>query len=191
MTALHLAQQPAADELLSRDPFALLVGMLLDQQVPMEWAFAGPRLIADRLGTDVLDPAVVCAAEPEDFVRVMTGPPAVHRYPRSMAGRVQALARQVIDAYGGDAAAVWRDVPSGIELLRRLQALAGFGPQKAKIFLALLGKQLDVRPEGWREAAGDYGATEGYRSAADVVDEQSLLWVREHKQAMKAKARAG
>jgi uncharacterized HhH-GPD family protein len=186
---IRLAQQSAADELLSRDPFALLTGMLLDQQVPMEKAFAGPRLIADRLGLADLDPAVVADTAPDDFVAIMAGPPAVHRYPQSMGGRVQALARVVVEQYDGDAAALWTPVATGRELYQRLNALPGFGPQKAKIFVALLGKQLEVQPTGWRNAAGDYGL-KGYRSVADVVDDDSLLKVRETKRAAKAAAKA-
>ncbi|GLY33305.1 HhH-GPD-type base excision DNA repair protein [Kineosporia sp. NBRC 101731] len=186
---IRLAQQEAADDLLGRDPFALLTGMLLDQQVPMEKAFAGPRLIADRLGTDGLDPELVAATDPERFTEIMTGPPAVHRYPKSMGARVQDLARAVVEGYGGDASAVWRDVTTGTELYKRLNALPGYGPQKAKIFVALLGKQAAVRPEGWRKAAGDYGL-EGFRSVADVTDDDSLLKVRDHKKSVKAAAKA-
>jgi len=186
---IRLAQREQADELLGRDPFALLTGMLLDQQVPMEKAFGGPRLIADRLGADGLDPKLVADLDPESFVEVMAGPPAVHRYPRSMGGRVQELARAVSEQYDGDAAAIWRDVSTGAQLYRRLTALPGFGPQKARIFVALLGKQFEVRPQGWRQAAGDYGQ-DGFRSVADVVDEESLLKVRDHKKAVKAAARA-
>jgi uncharacterized HhH-GPD family protein len=188
-TTIRLAQDPAADELLSRDPFALLAGMLLDQQVPMEKAFSGPRLIADRLGIAELDPGVVARTDPDDFAAIMTGPPAVHRYPQSMGVRVQALARTIQDEYGGDTSALWTPVGSGAELYRRLTALPGFGAQKAKIFVALLGKQLGVRPTGWRAAAGDYGLA-GFRSVADVVDEESLIKVRETKRAAKAAARA-
>jgi uncharacterized HhH-GPD family protein len=187
--ALHLAQDVAADELLSRDPFALLLGMLLDQQIPMEKAFVGPQVLADRLGVSSLDPAVIAAHEPEAFARLMAGPPAVHRYHTSMAGRVQALAAHVAREYGGDAAAIWQGIDSGGQLLARLRALPGFGDQKARIFLALLGKQLGVQPSGWREAAGDYAAP-GHRSVADVVDPSSLAKVREHKRALKAAARA-
>ena len=186
--AIRLAQRPAADELLGRDPFALLTGMLLDQQVPMEKAFAGPRLIADRLGTDTLDPKLVAATDPERFTELMTGPPAVHRYPKSMGARVQDLARAVVEQYDGDATRIWRGVTTGAELYRRLNALPGYGPQKARIFVALLGKQADVTPEGWRQAAGDYGL-DGFRSVADVVDEDSLIRVREHKKAVKAAAK--
>ena len=189
MTSIRLAQEEAADELLSRDPFALLAGMLLDQQVPMEKAFAGPRLIADRLGLTGLDPAVVAGTDPEAFTAVMAGPPAVHRYPQSMGARVQALAQVVVDDYDGDAARIWTPVDSGAALFKRLTALPGYGAQKAKIFVALLGKQLDVRPTGWRAAAGDYGKA-GFRSVADVVDGESLTKVRETKRAAKAAAKA-
>lgn len=186
---IRLAQRAEADELLGRDPFALLTGMLLDQQVPMEKAFSGPRLIADRLGADGLDPVQVAQVDPDQFTEVMAGPPAVHRYPRSMGARVQDLARAVVEGYAGDAEAIWRDVDSGAELYRRLNALPGYGPQKAKIFVALLGKQVRVNPPGWQQAAGDYGL-EGFRSVADVVDEDSLLRVREYKKSVKAAARS-
>jgi uncharacterized HhH-GPD family protein len=186
---LHLAQDAAADALLAGDPFALLVGMLLDQQFPMERAFAGPYLIAQRLGIDRLDPTAVADGDPEAFAVLMAGPPAVHRYHRNMAARVQALAAYVVRTYDGDAGAIWRNVADGPELFARLRALPGFGDQKARIFVALLGKQFGVRPPGWEKAAGDY-ATPGRRSAADVVDETTLQEVREYKRTMKAKARA-
>ncbi len=183
---LHLSQDADADALLDRDPFALLVGMLLDQQFPMERAFAGPALLTRRLGTDALDPRAVAAHDPEDLVALMTGPPAVHRHPRSMAGRLQALAAHVVEHHGGDAAALWTGVGDGRELLARLAALPGFGRQKAQVFVALLGKQRGVTPEGWREAAGPYGEEGSHRSIADVVDPASLARVREAKQAAKA-----
>ncbi|HYO17930.1 MAG TPA: HhH-GPD-type base excision DNA repair protein, partial [Dermatophilaceae bacterium] len=138
---LRLAQEPAADALLARDPFALLTGMLLDQQFPMERAFAGPRLLADRLGVDRLDPAAIALHDPDAFAALAAGPPAVHRYPASMAGRMQDLARHVVEEYAGDTATLWSTAPTGAELLRRLRALPGFGEQKARIFVALLGKQ--------------------------------------------------
>lgn len=186
---LWLTGDPAADRLLDTDPFALLVGMLLDQQVPMETAFAGPAKIADRMGG--LDPRRVADADPGEFAALCATPPAVHRFPGSMAGRIQAVARAVVDDYDGDTARIWTDgAPDGAEVLRRLRALPGFGDAKARIFLALLGKQRGVRPPGWREAAGDYGA-DGYRSIADVVDEASLTKVRTTKRAAKAAARAG
>jgi uncharacterized HhH-GPD family protein len=187
---LHLTGDTAADALLSRDPFALLVGMLLDQQVAMEKAFSGPAVIASRMGVDRLDPAAVAAVDAERFVELMATPPAVHRYPASMGGRVQSLAAFVVEHYDGDAAAIWTGATDGADLLRRLKALPGFGDQKARIFVALLGKRRGVRPAGWERAAGDY-ASPGYRSVADVVDPDSLLKVREFKRAAKAAAKAG
>ncbi|MHB9759921.1 HhH-GPD-type base excision DNA repair protein [Streptomyces sp. BYX5S] len=187
---LHLAQEPAADELLGRSPLAALVGMLLDQQVPMEWAFAGPRTIADRLGVDDLDAYEIAAREPEAFAALLSEKPAVHRYPGSMAKRVQQLCQYLVDHYDGDAAAVWEGVDTGKEVLRHLNELPGFGKQKAQIFLALLGKQLGVRPAGWREAAGAYGEPEAFRSVADITGPESLAKVRAHKQEMKAAAKA-
>src|SRR5690349_18635549 len=185
--AIQIAQDAAADKVLSEDSFALLTGMLLDQQFPMERAFAGPAKILDRFGT--LDPAAIAAANPDEFADLCATPPAIHRYGRSMAGRVQALAAQVVGEYGGDASRIWAEATSGEELMKRLQALPGFGKQKAQIFTALVAKQLGVRPEGWEQAAGDY-SLDGYRSVADVVDADSLIKVREYKQAKKAEAKA-
>ncbi|GAA0662651.1 HhH-GPD-type base excision DNA repair protein [Streptomyces thermocarboxydovorans] len=187
---LHLAQDPEADALLGRSPLAALIGMLLDQQIPMEWAFKGPATIARRMGADDLDAHEIAAYDPEAFAALLAEKPAVHRYPGSMAGRIQQLCRYLVEHYDGDAEAVWRDVGSGAELLRRLQDLPGFGKQKAQIFLALLGKQLGVRPEGWREAAGAYGEPGSYRSVADITGPESLTKVRAHKQEMKAAAKA-
>ncbi|MER8005419.1 MULTISPECIES: HhH-GPD-type base excision DNA repair protein [unclassified Streptomyces] len=187
---LHLAQDPEADELLGRSPLAALVGMLLDQQVPMEWAFKGPRTIADRLGADDLDAHEIAAQDPEAFVALLSEKPAVHRYPGSMAKRIQQLCQYLVEHYDGNAELVWKGVPDGRELLRRLQELPGFGRQKAQIFLALLGKQLGVRPEGWQEAAGSYGEAESFRSVADITGPDSLARVRAHKQEMKAAAKA-
>jgi uncharacterized HhH-GPD family protein len=187
---LRLAQDPDADALLTRDPLALLMGMLLDQQFPLEWAFRAPWRLAQRMERTSLDAAEVAAWDPEAFVKLMAGPPALHRYPAAMAVRVQALCRLVADEYGGDAAAIWRTAGSGKELLARLRALPGFGEQKARIFVALLGKQLGVRPEGWREAAGVYGEDGSRRSAADVTDADTLAEVRAFKQAAKQAAKA-
>jgi uncharacterized HhH-GPD family protein len=189
VTEIRIAQDEAADGLLSRDPFALLVGMLLDQQFPMERAFAGPHLIAERLGVPRLDPAHVAGQDAQAFVALMTGPPAVHRYPGSMGARVQALATTIVESYDGDAAALWESADTGTELLRRLRALPGFGDQKARIFLALLGKQLGIRPDGWREAAGAYGEEGCRRSVADVVDGATLAEVRAYKQEQKKLAK--
>ncbi|WP_199423870.1 HhH-GPD-type base excision DNA repair protein [Actinotalea solisilvae] len=188
MTTLWLTGEPEADRLLSDDPFALLVGMLLDQQYPMEHAFRGPWKIAQRLGT--LDPGVIAGTDPEEFVALATTPPAIHRYGRAMAGRVQELARVVVDTYDGDASRLWTTAASGGELLRRVKALPGFGEQKAKIFVALLAKQRGVRPDGWETTAGDY-ALPGHRSVADVTGPDELQSVRAYKKAAKAAAKAG
>jgi uncharacterized HhH-GPD family protein len=182
---LRLAQDREADEFLSRDPLALLLGMLLDQQFPMERAFASPWLLAQRLGRQRLDAAELVAWDPDDFAKQMAGPPALHRYPGSMALRIKAVCAYLVDTYGGDAGALWRDAASGAELLQRIRALPGFGEQKSRIFVALLGKQLGVRPEGWREAAGPYGQEGSHRSVADVTDPESLALVRAFKQAAK------
>ncbi|MFE5815797.1 HhH-GPD-type base excision DNA repair protein [Streptomyces sp. NPDC056479] len=187
---LHLAQDPEADELLGRSPLAALVGMLLDQQVPMEWAFKGPRTIADRLGADDLDAHDIAAQNPDAFVALLSEKPAVHRYPGSMAKRIQQLCQYLVERYDGDAELVWKGVDDGRELLRRLEDLPGFGKQKAQIFLALLGKQLGVHPQGWQEAAGAYGETKSFRSVADITGPDSLAKVRAHKQEMKAAAKA-
>lgn len=187
---LRLATTPEANDLLARDPFALLAGMLLDQQVPMDWAFTAPHMLLDRLGGDRLDPSTIAAMDPDKFVSLAKGPPAIHRYPGSMAGRLQKLAQHIVDTYGGDTAAIWTGVDSGTELLGRLKQLPGFGEQKAKIFLALLGKQLGVEPDGWREAAGVYGEAGSTRSIADVTGPEALAAVRAYKQKVKAKAKA-
>ncbi|WP_367322097.1 HhH-GPD-type base excision DNA repair protein [Streptomyces sp. HUAS ZL42] len=187
---LHLAQDPDADELLGRSPLAALVGMLLDQQVPMEWAFKGPSTIAKRMGTDDLDAHEIAAQDPEAFAALLSEKPAVHRYPGSMAKRIQQLCQYLVEHYDGNAELVWKGVGEGRELLRRLQGLPGFGKQKAQIFLALLGKQLGVRPEGWQEAAGAYGEPKSFRSVADITGPESLAKVRAHKQEMKAATKA-
>lgn len=182
---LHLTGDPEADALLSRDPLALLTGMLLDQQFPMERAFAGPYELTRRLGHSP-SAAELADHDPEVLAEIFAQPPVVHRYPRSMAGRVQALCRHLVERYDGDAAALWRDVDSGAELLRRLQELPGFGRQKAQIFVALLGKQYAVTPPGWREAAGPYGEDGTRKSIADVTGPGSLEEVRAYKRAAKA-----
>jgi len=186
---LRIAQDPAADELLARDPLALLVGMLLDQQFPMERAFGSPRLLADRLGVETLSAAGLADADPEHLVTVFKGPPALHRYPGSMAARTQELCRLLVERYDGRAEGLWADAPDGATLLRRLGELPGFGAQKSKIFLALLGKQYGVTPTGWREAAGDYGIEGSHRSVADITGPESLAEVRRFKQEQKQAAK--
>jgi uncharacterized HhH-GPD family protein len=181
--------EPEANELLTRSPLALLIAMLLDQQVPLERAFSAPLDLVRRLGHE---PTVAELAEfdPVALAAVFSQRPALHRYPKAMAARVQDLARLIMAEYDGDAAQVWESATSGPELLRQVAALPGFGAQKAQIFVALLGKQLGVRPPGWREAAGTFGR-EGTRfSVADITDPESLGEVRSYKQAMKAAAKA-
>ncbi|GAA5086719.1 HhH-GPD-type base excision DNA repair protein [Microbacterium yannicii] len=187
---LHITGDDEADRLLTDDPLALLIGMLLDQQVAMETAFAGPLKIAERAGT--LDAAALASFDPEAFAGLFSATPAVHRFPGSMAARVQALCAAVGQDWDGDASAIWtRDAPDGATVLKRLKALPGFGEQKAKIFLALLGKQYGFAGEGWREASAPYGEDGSFRSVADIVSPESLTKVREHKRAMKAAAKSG
>jgi uncharacterized HhH-GPD family protein len=186
---IAITGEPAADALLDRDPFALLAGMLLDQQFPMERAFAGPQKIAERLGIDHLDPAFIAAQEPDAFAALCATPPAVHRYPGSMAARLQALAARVVEEYDGDAAALWTGASTGAELFARLRSLPGFGDTKARIFVALLGKQRGVQPAGWQAAAGAYAEDGSHRSVADVVDADSLAKVRAFKQEQKRAAK--
>ncbi|MGV9666763.1 HhH-GPD-type base excision DNA repair protein [Nocardia niigatensis] len=186
---LCIAQESDADELLSTDDFALLVGMMLDQQFPMEHAFRGPWKLADRMGG--FDINRIAAADPEEFEELAATPPAIHRYGRSMGRRVQELARYIVENYDGNTAALWTDgAPDGKEVLRRLKKLPGFGDQKARIFLALLGKQRGLAAAGWREAAGAYGEDGSRRSVADVTDAESLTQVREFKKQAKAAAKA-
>jgi uncharacterized HhH-GPD family protein len=186
---LRIAQDDAADEMLGRDPLALVLGMLFDQQFPMERAFAGPRLIADRLGVQTLDAAALAQEDPDKLAKVFQGPPAVHRYPGSMAARTQELCRLLVDRYGGRAEALWDGVPDGATLAKRVGELPGFGAQKSKIFVALLGKQYGVTPPGWREAAGAYGEEDSRRSVADISGPESLAEVRRFKQEQKQAAK--
>jgi len=188
--ALTLPIDPAASELLRTDPLALLLGMLLDQQIPMEKAFSSPYVLRERLGHD-LDAREIAGYDPDAFEAIFAKPPALHRFPRANAKRAQELCQVLVDRYDGDAAALWAGAADGKELLARVGKLPGFGTQKAQIFVALLGKQFDVRPPGWREAAGAYGEEGSHRSVADITDESSLSKVREYKQAMKAAAKAG
>src|SRR5882757_10655825 len=189
IVALSLSLRDDADALLDRDPLALLVGMVLDQQIPLERAFSSPFELTQRLGHD-LDAREIAEYDPEALAEIFAKPPALHRFAESMAGRVQEVFRALVDRYDGEVTALWVDVPDGATLLKRVKALPGFGEQKAKIFVALLGKQRGITPPGWREAAGVYGEPDSYRSVADIVDEQSLGKVRAYKQQMKAAAKA-
>jgi len=188
-TAIHLTGDREADALLSKDPLALLIGMVLDQQIPMERAFWGPAELARRIGGP-LRAAEIASMDPEKFTALFKERPALHRFPGSMATRVQAVCRIVAEEYGGKADALWSTAPDGDALIARLTALPGFGEQKARIFGALLGKQLGVHPDGWRAATAPFGDVGSYISVADITDPESLDKVRAHKQAMKAKARA-
>ena len=184
--SFHIAGDPAVDAVLDEYPFGLLTAMMLDQQFPMERAFAGPAKVLARFGS--LDPAEIAGADPEEFAALCAVPPAVHRFPGSMAARIQALAAHIVAEYDGQADLLWNEASTGRDLFQRLQALPGFGKQKSQIFLALLAKQLDVTPDGWAEVAGDYAEPGSYRSVADVVDAQSLEKVRAFKKQMKAAA---
>ena len=183
----QIANEPAADAVLDEHPFAVVTGMLLDQQYGMEHAFRGGWKVLSRFGS--LDPAEIAAADPEAFKTLCSQTPAIHRFPGSMATRLQELSSLVVKEYDGDVTRLWTEAADGADLFKRIQALPGFGKQKAQIFVALLAKQLGVRPEGWEAVAGDY-ALDGYRSVADVVDADSLLKVREFKQMKKAAAKS-
>jgi uncharacterized HhH-GPD family protein len=178
-----------ANALLDRDPLAVVVGLTLDQQITMEKAFTSPWVLVQRLGHEPTA-AELADFEPDELMAIFAKPPALHRFPKAMAARVQEVCRVLVDQYDGDAAGLWRDVPDGAELYRRIFALPGFGKQKAQILVALLGKQCGVQPAGWREAAGGYGAESSYKSVADIVDGESLARVRAHKKQVKAEARA-
>jgi uncharacterized HhH-GPD family protein len=187
---IHLTGDKDADAVLSREPLALLIGMVLDQQVTMEKAFWAPSELARRMGGGPLDAAAIAGTDPEKFAQLFKERPALHRFPGSMAGRVQDVCRIVDEEYGGKAAKLWTGLPDGKALIKRLQTLPGFGEQKARIFAALLGKQLGVQPEGWRAATAPFGEEGSYMSVADIVDADSLAHVRAHKKDMKAKAKA-
>jgi uncharacterized HhH-GPD family protein len=186
---LALSQEPEADALLSRDPLALLIGMVLDQQVPLEWAFSAPLKLRERLG-GTLDAADIASMDPDELTKAFVGPPALHRFPAANAKRVQDLCRLLVEEHGGRAENVWAGASDGAELLRRIKRLPGFGDQKGRIFVGLLGKQLGVQPPGWEDAAGDYGRPGTFKSVADIVDPASLSKVRAYKQEMKRAAKA-
>jgi uncharacterized HhH-GPD family protein len=188
--ALHLATTPAANDFLADDPLALLVGMLLDQQIPMEKAFTSPQVLAERMGVNRLDAQVIADYDPAEFEAIFRQVPALHRFPAAMAKRVQELCRALVAQYDGDTESIWRTAEDGLALVKRIAGLPGFGDQKARIFTALLGKQFGIQPAGWDSAAGGYGESGSFRSVADVIDAESLKKVREYKQAQKAAAKA-
>jgi len=187
---LSLPVDAEANELLARNPLALLIGMLLDQQVPLEKAFSSPYELVQRLGHEPTA-TELATFDPEALAAVFSQRPALHRFPKAMAARTQDLARLIVERYDGDAAAVWTGASSGKELVARLAELPGFGGAKAQIFAAMLGKQLGVQPDGWREAAGHFGEDGSYYSVADIVDDSSLAAVRAYKKELKAAAKAG
>jgi uncharacterized HhH-GPD family protein len=186
---LHITGDKAVDKLLSDEPLALVIAMVLDQQVPLERAFRSPFDLKERLGK--LDAADLASMDPEALAEVFSARPALHRFPKSMAGRVQEVCRIIVDTYGGDAARIWKSADTGKELLANVEALPGFGKQKARIFVALLGKQLGVCPPGWEKASTPYGQAGSFHSVADIDSPEALGKVREYKQRMKAKAKAG
>jgi uncharacterized HhH-GPD family protein len=186
---LHLSGDPQADQLISNDPLALLIGMVLDQQIPLERAFSAPRDLEERLGGK-LDAATIASMGPGELAAIFAERPALHRFPASNAERVQQLCRIIVEDYGGDPTQIWKGATSGAELLRRVKALPGFGEQKAKIFVALLGKQLGVRPRGWQEVSKPFGDPGTHYSVADITGAESLARVRAHKSQLKAAAKA-
>jgi uncharacterized HhH-GPD family protein len=183
---LYITGDKAADGLLNEDGTALLIGMLLDQQVPMEWAFTGPATLRKRLGH--LDARKIAAMDVDEFVAVCSEKPAIHRFPGAMGKRIHQVCTVLADEYDGTAANIWKDVDSGAELYRRLHALPGYGEEKAKIFVAILAKTQGVRPDGWQQAAGKFG-DDVPRSVADIDGPESLAKVREWKKAQKAAKR--
>ena len=186
---LALSGDPDADKLLSRDPLALVIGMVLDQQIPLERAFSSPRDLKQRLGGQ-LDVAAIADMDPDRLSAIFSERPALHRFPAANAKRVQEVCRIIVDQYGGKAANIWKKAADGADLYKRVKALPGFGEQKARIFIGLLGKQLAVTPAGWQDAAGKFGQPGTYLSVADIVDAESLGRVRAYKQSMKAAAKA-
>ena len=186
---LSLPIDAEANKLLATDPLALLIGMVLDQQVPSEKAFSSPYVLAQRLGHQPTAQEIA-DFDPDALVAIFAKPPALHRFPKAMALRVQEVCRALVDRCDGDAANLWSGVADGADLLRRIGSLPGFGKQKAQIFTALLGKQYGVQPAGWREAAGAYGEDGSYRSVADISDGESLARVRAYKKEIKAAAKA-
>ena len=182
--ALHFTADPEANRLLAQEPLAALIGMLLDQQVTMEWAFGAPLLLKRRLGVDRLAAPAIAAMDPAAVDAVFRAKPALHRYPGSMAKRTHDLCTYIVEHYDGRTEAIWSDAATGDELLARVLALPGFGQDKARIFVALLGKRLGVQPPGWEAVAADWA------SIADVDSFERITEIREKKRAAKAAKRA-
>jgi uncharacterized HhH-GPD family protein len=187
--ALSLPIDAKANDLLARDPLALVVGMVLDQQIPLEKAFSSPYDLVQRLGHEPTAHELA-GYDTDALIEIFAQRPALHRFPKAMAVRVQEACQLIVDRYDGDVARLWAEARDGKELLKRVSELPGFGRQKAQIFVALLGKQYGVQPKGWREAAGEFGAAGSYKSVADIVDGDSLVKVRAYKQQLKAAAKA-
>ncbi len=185
MTDLHLAQDPQADALISSDFLALMIGMVLDQQITIEKAFRGPFDLSARIG-HMPTAAEIASMDPHKMAEIFKGPPALHRYHGSMASRVQSFCQMIVDQYNSDCENIWKDVKSADELVKRVKALPGFGDSKAKIFVALLGKQLGVQPNKWQEVSKPFGDEDSHLSVADIVDAESLAIVRANKKAAKA-----
>jgi uncharacterized HhH-GPD family protein len=185
---IHVTGDEAVDQLLSDDPLALLIAMVLDQQIPLERAFRAPYDLRDRLGRR-LDASVLASMDPEILAALFSEKPALHRFPKSMAGRVQEVCARIVDTYDGDPAAIWTSAADGKQLLANVKALPGFGEQKARIFIALLGKQLGVQPPGWEAAASPFGKAGSFQSVADIDSPEALAKVRQYKQKMKVKAK--
>lgn len=186
--AIPITGDDAADRLLEESPLALLIGMLLDQQVPMEWAFKGPSTLRDRFGGR-LDARSIAAMGEDGVVAVCCERPAVHRYPAAMGRRIHGLCVELVERYDGDAGRLWSEAPDAADLYRRLRELPGYGDEKSKIFMAILAKRLGVCPSGWREVCAPFSDDEP-RSVADVDSAENLLRVREWKQMMKAAKKA-
>jgi uncharacterized HhH-GPD family protein len=186
---IQLSGNPAADQLLTDDPFALVVGMVLDQQIPLEKAFTSPYELKERLGGS-LDVGKIATMDPESLADIFAERPALHRFPRSMASRVQEVSRLITENYGGDASAIWNSAADGKELLANVRALPGFGAQKARIFIALLGKQLGLATPGWQQVSTPYSQPGTFQSVADIDSPATLAKVRQFKQEKKAQAKA-
>lgn len=183
MGTLYITGNVDSDKLLNSNGTALLIGMLLDQQVPMEWAFNGAYTLKQRLGH--LNPRSIAAMDPDEFLAVCLEKPAIHRFPKAMAQRIQGMCAIIGEKYKNKGENIWNDVQTGDELFARLRELPGFGEEKAQIFIALLGKRFDVQPTGWKKAAGVFSDSHP-RTVADITSPDTLLKVRAWKKAEKA-----